>query len=275
MRRRINDPLRRLAPRADPGDRRDRPDDGRGLCRTPRLEPRQLARGRASDRGHGRADRRAVARRADLRRDHRRRSVRFVRQGDHLPRGRGRDHRRPRLVRARRRACIRICGPDHVQRGGHERDGLGDQPDFALCRARADQPRELRAGRLPPDRRAVGRGGPQIFRPRRAGERDPALRHFPAVRLHRHDELHRPGRGIRARSAVARAAVRPRIPARRPGLQDQRGAVPHVDARRLRRRADAGDRCSSRRRQRSPRSCWRRGSASTRSVRRPMRGARS
>ena len=71
------------------------------------------------------------------RRDHRRRSVRFVRQGDHLPRGRGRDHRRPRLVRARRRARVRICGPDHLQRGGDERDGLRDQPDFALCRARA------------------------------------------------------------------------------------------------------------------------------------------
>ena len=44
------------------------------------------------------------------------------------------------------------------------------------------------------------------------------------------------------RGAVARAAVRPRVPARRPRLQDQRGAVPHVDARRLRRRADAGHR---------------------------------
>ena len=41
---------------------------------------------------------------------------------------------------------------------------------------------------------------------------------------------------------VDRAAVRPRLRARRPRLQDQRGAVPHVDARRLRRRADPGHR---------------------------------
>ena len=45
-----------------------------------------------------------------------------------------------------------------------------------------------------------------------------------------------------ARSAVARPAVRPGVPARRPRLQDQRRAVPHVDAGRLRRRADAGHR---------------------------------
>jgi NADH-quinone oxidoreductase subunit N len=37
------------------------------------------------------------------------------------------------------------------------------------------------------------------------------------------------------------AAVRPGVPARRPGVQDQRGSVPHVDSRRLRRRADARD----------------------------------
>ena len=42
--------------------------------------------------------------------------------------------------------------------------------------------------------------------------------------------------------AVARPAVRPRLRARRPRLQGQRGAVPHVDARRLRRRADPGHR---------------------------------
>ena len=38
-----------------------------------------------------------------------------------------------------------------------------------------------------------------------------------------------------------RAHLRPRLPAGRPRLQDLGGAVPHVDARRLRRRADAGD----------------------------------
>ena len=55
--------------------------------------------------------------------------------------------------------------------------------------------------------------------------------------------LRRHRRRVRARRhAFDRPAVRPRVRARRPRLQDQRGAVPHVDARRLRRRADAGHR---------------------------------
>jgi NADH-quinone oxidoreductase subunit N len=42
--------------------------------------------------------------------------------------------------------------------------------------------------------RALGRSGPQIFRARRAGQRHPAVRHEPALRLYRHDQLcrHRP-----------------------------------------------------------------------------------
>ena len=73
--------------------------------------------------------------------------------------------------------------------------------------------------------------------------RHPALRHFAALRLHRDDPVRGHRRGVRPRRhPVDRPAVRPGVPARRPGLQDQRGAVPHVDARRLRRRADAGDR---------------------------------
>ena len=63
--------------------------------------------------------------------------------------------------------------------------------DLALCRARAAEPRRLRARLLSPHRRALGRGGPQIFRARRARERHPALRHLAALRLHRHDQLHR------------------------------------------------------------------------------------
>ena len=49
-------------------------------------------------------------------------------------------------------------------------------------------------------------------------------------------------RGAWPRRHLDRRAVRARLRARRPRLQDQRGAVPHVDARRLRRRADAGHR---------------------------------
>ena len=55
---------------------------------------------------------------------------------------------------------------------------------------------------------------------------------------------------------VAGAAVHRRLLAhpRRARLQGRRGAVPHVGARRLRGRADAGDRASWRRRSRRPRS---------------------
>ena len=126
-------------------------------------------------------------------------AVRRVRQGDHLPRRRGRDHRRARLVRARFRAWRRISGADPVQRGRHGGDGLGDQPDDALRRSRAAEPRRLRPRLLPPHRRALGRGGPQIFRPRRARQRHPALRHLAALRLHRHDPVRRHRRRLRAR----------------------------------------------------------------------------
>ena len=46
--------------------------------------------------------------------------------------------------------------------------------------------------------------------------------------------------------ARRRAAARRRVPARRPGLQGRRGAVPHVDARRVPGCADAGDRVHGR-----------------------------
>ena len=44
-------------------------------------------------------------------------------------------------------------------------------------------------------RRALGRGGAQVFRARRARQRHPALRHEPDLRLHRHDQLRRASRG--------------------------------------------------------------------------------
>ena len=74
---------------------------------------------------------------------------------------------------------------------------------------------------------------------------------------------------------VDRLAVRAGVRARRPRVQGERGAVPHVDARRLRRRADPGDRflrlgaqgCGDpAQRARLPRCAW---------ARRSTRGARS
>ena len=139
-----------------------------------------------------------------------------------------------------------------VRGGRHERDGLGDDLMTLYVGLELQQPRDLRPRLLPAHRRPLGRGRPQIFRPRRAGLRHPALRHLPALRLHRHDQLRRHRRRARPRRPVDRRAVRHRLRARRPGLQDQRGAVPHVDARRLRRRADAGHGVLRHARPRSP-----------------------
>ena len=241
MERRTDGPVRAASSRGHPQHRLDRADDACRLHRPPRVRAGKLACNRLPARSHRGARGRALACRADLRRPHLGGPVRKLRQGGHLPGRRGRDHRRPWLVRARYRARVGICSADPVQRSRHERDGLGDQPHYALCRARAAQPRQLRARRLPPHGRAIGGGGPQIFRARRARERDPALRHLPALRLHRDDQLLRRRGSLRTRRADARASVRPRFPARRTRLQDKCRAVPHVDSGRLRRRADAGD----------------------------------
>ena len=60
----------------------------------------------------------------------------------------------------------------------------------------------------------------------------PAVRDEPDLRLHRHDQFRRHRRGAGQRT-VDRGAVRDRLHACGPGLQDQRSAVPHVDPRRL------------------------------------------
>ena len=157
---------------------------------------------------------------------------------------RGGDHRRARLVRARLRAWRRISGADPVQRGRHGGDGLGDQPDDALRRPRAAEPR--RPTSSPPT------AAPTSARPRRASNisssaRSPAASCSTAFRCSTASPARWASTGIAAAfardgDAVDRPAVRPGLPARRPRLQDQRRAVPHVDARRLRRRADAGHR---------------------------------
>ena len=73
----------------------------------------------------------------------------------------------------------------------------------------------------------------------------------------------------------ARPGLRPGLRARRPRLQDLRGAVPHVDARRLRGRADAGHRLLRLRAE--ARGAWRCSSASSSrpSRRSPPTGSRS
>ena len=61
---------------------------------------------------------------------------------------------------------------------------------------------------------------------------------FADLRLHRHRDLRRHRQGVRRRRH--RADLRPGVPVRRLLLQGLGGAVPHVDAGRLRGRADAG-----------------------------------
>ena len=116
---------------------------------------------------------------------------------------------------------------------------------------RAAEPGALRGGRHPPRRRALERGGPQVFRAGRAVVGHAALRRLADLRLHRLDQLrrHRRRRQGDRRRPGHRPDLRPGVPAGRPRLQDLGRAVPHVDARRLRGRADAGHRLLRRRAQ--------------------------
>ena len=73
---------------------------------------------------------------------------------------------------------------------GMVHDDLGQRPDRALSRPRAAEPGALRGGRHPPRRRALERGGPQVFRAGRAVVGHAALRRLADLRLHRLDQLH-------------------------------------------------------------------------------------
>ncbi len=170
---------------------------------------------------------------------------------------------------------LRIPGADRAVDHRHVRDGVGERPDHALSRARAAEPRGLRAGLDPARFGARHRGGPEVFRPRRARLRHAALRRLADLRLHRHGELPRD----RPRDGLGRGADRPRlrhdVPARGPRLQDLGRAVPHVDAGRLRGRADAGHGVLLGRARRSPPSRCSCASSSRASRRSSSSGSRS
>ena len=103
---------------------------------------------------------------------------------------------------------------------------------LARVRGGVDQPR------LDP----LHRGRPQVLRARGAVVGPAALRHQPRLRLHRLDAVRRHRRDAGADGDRPRGDLRHRVRARRPRLQGLRGPVPHVDARRLRGRAEPGDR---------------------------------
>ena len=150
------------------------------------------------------------------------------------------------------------------------------RPDRALHGAGAAVPGALRRGRLPARQPALDRGGAEVLRARGAVLGPAALRREPDLRLRRH---HRASPGSPRRSAAAPLplglVVRAGVPLRRHRLQGLGGAVPHVDARRLRGLADAGDGLLRRRRPRWRRRRCSRGCCSTPSAARSTTGSRS
>ena len=218
----------------------------RGVRPARRPAHRHLGRLRARLRGSARRRRAALRpQRRRARRDRRRDPARPARRADDD------DHRRLRPARGRhlvrgadeRRPHRRVLRPARLGRRG---DGLPQHRELAadaLPRARVvlDQPLHPlrdrpRAGRLArgraqvPDRRRLRLGDAAL----RLGAR---LRRDRAARVPR-DRPGRPAAGPEPRRA---ARARARADDRRARLQGLGGAVPHVDAGRLRGRADAGD----------------------------------
>ena len=148
-----------------------------------------------------------------------------------------------RLQRAGRHGALRIPRAHavrHARRDGHD---LGQRPALALSRARAAVAAALCARRLQPRQRPLGRGRAEVLRARRARLRPAALWQLAGLRLRRHHQFRPPGRGLlRAERRLGRRHRRRGLRHHRPGLQGLGGALPHVDAGRLRRRADPGDR---------------------------------
>ncbi len=269
-------PARPLCPaaRADPGDRRDgaaadrrrtrRPQ--RGHAHDPRRHPHR-GLGLCVD---GAAGRHGVPRRL---RDGRFRALH--QGGDPVVVGGLRADGAP-FLRAGEERALRASGAHRSGDAGHVADGLGVELHRALHGAGAAEPGTLRA-RTPFNRdsvRSLG-SGPQIFRPRLAVVGHDAVRHLADLRLHRLGRFrhHRPcDRGERR---LDRADLRHRLPARRPRIQDIRGAVPHVDARCVRGLADADHRPIWRRPRKSPRSRWCCAPSSCRSPAPSISGSRS
>ena len=198
----------------------------------------QLACDPAAGRGRRRHRLAAGGAAGSLRRQLRARALCPLPQAAGADRLRGRDPDVARLPRARRPEPVRISDPDPALDRRHADADLGGRPDRALSRPRADEPGALRGRRDQPRLRALDRSRPEIFRARRAVVGDAALRRLAGLRLHRHRQLRRHRQGVDQRRH--RPDLRAGVPVRRLLLQGLGGAVPHVDAGRLRRRADAG-----------------------------------
>ena len=178
--------------------------------------------------------------RRGLERTDRGRSVRVLLQG-RVP------HRRD-LDRAdvgalpgdRRRQPGRVLLPDPLRDARHDDHGRRHRSHHRVHRPRDDGGLVLHPGRLHQAEPAIERSRGQVLPARRLLARHPAVRHVAAVRPVGHDEPARHGDGVRRTGTRPAARAGGHAGRRGHGLQDRRGAVPHVGAGRLRRRADAG-----------------------------------
>ena len=151
--------------------------------------------------------------------------------------------------------ALRISADRVAGHARHDADDLGQRPDVALCRARAAVAGALRHRRLPARLGALDRGRREVLRPGLGRLGHAAVRRLADLRLLRRHLLRADLAGAAGRQGGRdRHRHRPGVRGRGPGLQDLGRAVPHVDARRLRGRADAGDGACSPWRPRSRRS---------------------
>ena len=153
----------------------------------------------------------------------------------------------PGLPRGARPAGRRVRGGPRVRDVGRDADLRVGRPARPVPRPRAHGPARLSPRRLPQVGRLLDRGRDQVLPPRVVLQRDLPVR--ARVRLGPdRDDAHR-GRGrrprvdrLRLRGVLAGARHGPRVPDDRRRVQDRRGAVPLLDARRVPGLADAGDR---------------------------------
>ena len=137
---------------------------------------------------------------------------------------------------ARRR--ILLAGP--VLDARDDADGDGWRFDHHLPRTRNHVARGLCAGRDAPARPALERSGDEIFPARRIFDRLPALWDRAYLRRDRDDQARTDPRGAGEQHGLESSAdARAGDAAHRVRLQDRRGPISYVDARRVRGRAHA------------------------------------
>ena len=136
-------------------------------------------------------------------------------------------------------AAVRICRADAAVDARHDDDDLGDDLIALYLGLELMSLALYVVAAINRDNAALDRGRPEIFRPRRAVLGHAALRRLADLWLHRHGLVRRHRRRRRSTGGIGLIFGLVFLFA---GLllQGLGGAVPHVDAGRLRGRADAG-----------------------------------